>query len=119
MANSVRVRRREYVKPGFDANGSPVPNKEQVSGRIVVTAFNGGGEALTPSDLGLETLDYIYLAVEEGVGSKSGKPRTAVHSASAGEFYVFQNGSTTLTSGKDFSVMFTAEGASLRAPQFL
>ena len=119
MATSVRIRYREYVKPGFDANGNPVTNKQEVSGRLVVTSFNGGGESLTPSDLGLDTLDYIMLSVEEGAGSKSGQPRTATYSFSASEFYVFQDGSTAGTSARNYNVGFTAMGACGRAPQFL
>lgn len=113
------MRFREYVKPGRDANGSPVQNKEMVVGRIVVTAFNGGGESLTPSDMGLDNFDYLQLTVEEGAGSKSGQPRTATWSFAAQEFYVFVTNSTTLASGRDFSVEFMAVGNSLRAPQFL
>lgn len=90
-----------------------------VLGRVVVTAFNGGGETLTPADLGLEGFDYLQMAVEEGVGSGSGEPRTATYSNAANQFYVFQSNSTTGTSGKDFSVEFIAMGNSLRAPQFL
>jgi len=119
LATSVRIRFREYLKPGRDANGSPVQNKEMVVGRLVVTSFNGGGEALVPSDLGLDNFDYIQMAVEEGVGSKSGEPRTATFSHTAQEFYVFQSGSTTNTSAKDWNVNFIAVGNSLRAPQFL
>lgn len=118
MSNKVAVRFREYMKPGKDANGSPVPNKEMVVGRITVTAFSAG-ESLTPSDMGLDNFDYLHLAVEEGVGSKSGEPRTATYSNTASEFYVFQSGSTSGTSGKDWSVEFIAVGNSLRAPQFL
>jgi hypothetical protein len=90
-----------------------------VLGRIVVTSFNGGGEALTPTDMGLESFDYLQLAVEDGVGSKSGEPRTATYSSTAQEFYVFQSNSTASTSAKDWSVEFLAMGNSLRAPQFL
>lgn len=88
-------------------------------GRIVVTSFNGGGESLTPTDMGLESFDYLQLGVEDGMGSKSGEPRTAIYSHSAQEFYVLQSGGTAGTSGKDWSVWFTAMGNSLRAPQFL
>jgi len=119
LATSVRVRFREYLKPGRDANGSPVQNKEMVVGRLVVTAFNGGGESLTPSDLGLDNFDYLQLSVEDGVGSKSGEARTATFSHTAQEFYVFQSGGTAGTSAKDWNVNFLAVGNSLRAPQFL
>ena len=88
-------------------------------GRIVVTAFNGGGEALTPTDMGLESFDYLQMGVEEGVGSKSGEARMAVYSHTAQEFYVFQSGGTANTSAKDWNVWFNAAGNSLRAPQFL
>jgi len=119
LSTSVRVRFRDYLKPGRDANGSPVQNKEMVVGRLVVTSFNGGGEGLTPSDMGLENFDYLQLSVEDGVGSKSGEPRTATFSHTAQEFYVFQSNSTALTSAKDWNVNFVAVGNSLRAPQFL
>lgn len=88
-------------------------------GRIVVTAFNGGGESLTPSDMGLENFDYFHMAVEEGVGSKSGEARGAAYSNTAQEFYIFQSGGTANTSGKDWQLEFIALGNSLRAPQFL
>ncbi len=110
--------------PGFDGSGNPVQTKQQVSGRLVVTTFNGGGESLTPSDLGLETLDYISLTMEEGAGGKSGQPRFANYSFTAQEFYIFQQTSnagvsTSGTSAKDYNVDFLAVGNSLRAPQFL
>ena len=123
MATSVRIRYREYLRPGFDPNGNPSQRKQQVGGRLVVTAFNGGGESLTPSDLGLDTIDYISLSVEEGAGSKSGETRVATYSFSAQEFYIFQSASTGLTttgtSARDYNVGFLALGNSLRAPQFL
>lgn len=110
--------------PGFDGNGNPTQAKQQVSGRLVVTTFNGGGESLSPSDLGLDVIDYISLTMEEGAGSKSGQFRTAVYSFTSQEFYIFQQTAaagvaTSGTSGKDYNVDFLAVGNSLRAPQFL
>lgn len=114
MAKSVRIRfKRALPGVGFDANGNPKNGKTEVQGKLVVTSFNGGGESLTPADLTLGTIDGIHLSVDEGMGSKSGQPRTARYSFAAQEFYVLQDDSTSGTSAKDYNVSFVAFGDSL------
>jgi len=115
MSNTVQIRYRSYLPgSGFNGNGNPVQGKSRTVGRITVTTLNGGGESLTPSDVGLSVIDHIDLKVTEEVSSKSGAPRSAHYSYSAQEFYVLQDNSTTSTSGNNYVVTFVAEGDSSR-----
>lgn len=51
------------VRAGRDASGAVKSNKVVVWGRINVTSYATGGEAVAPRDLGLDTIDFIKCDV--------------------------------------------------------
>lgn len=112
MSNTVQIRYRQPLAGGFNGNGNPVQGKQNVRGRITVTSA-AMGESLTPSDLGLTTIDDLTLTVTEAVGGGTGsQPRVAVYSHASQEFYILQDQDTVNTKGKNFVLSFDAFGDS-------
>jgi len=119
MSNTVAIRYRSYLPgSGFDSNGSPVQGKQQVVGVITVTSAVAG-ESLPPSKIGLSTIDYIDLKVQQGVGGQNGQPRTAEYEYGAQEFYLFEDNDTTNLIGDSVTVRFNAFGDSTFNAEFL
>jgi len=125
MSTSVRVRRRcSLPGAGFDSAGNASQSKEQVVGKLVVTNYNRGGETLRPVDLGLTSLDYLSLQLEEGLAEAAHGVRSVVYSVSAQQFYVFvETGATEqqdeVAATSDPVVSFLAEGDAVRRPELL
>lgn len=119
MSNTVKQRfHRSLPGGGRDSNGNPTQGKVEVRGKVDVTSSEGGGEDLTPSDLGLENIDWIDLKVDEGIGAASGaKPRTAHYVVSAQQFYILEDNSAALTSGNTYTLSYNAFGDTARAPE--
>jgi len=125
MARTVKPTFKQWIPgAGRTAGGVPVQGKTRTVGRITLTAAAGGspgeGERLTPADVGLSTIDHISLKVVEEHGNTV--VRTAVYSASAQQFYVFE---VLTTSGvfQDASstseLSFVAEGDSVMDVELL
>ena len=119
MSNTVAVRYKSYLPgSGFDSNGSPKQGKQQVVGVITVTSAVAG-ESLPPSKIGLTTIDYIDLKVQQAVGGQSGQPRTAEYEYGSQEFYLFEDNDTTNLIGDNLTLRFDAFGDSVLDPEFL
>lgn len=119
MSNTVAIRYKSYLPgAGFDSNGSPKQGKQQVVGVITVTSAVAG-ESLPPSKVGLTTIDYIDLKVQQAVGGQNGQPRTAQYEYGSQEFYLFENNATTELIGDNVTVRFSAFGDSALDPEFL
>lgn len=119
MSNTVAVRYRSYLPgSGFDSNGSPKQGKEESVGVITVTSA-ARGESLPPSKLGLTTIDFIDLQVQQAVGGAGGQPRTALYDYSSQEFYLFEDDDPTNLVGDSVTVRFHAFGDSIRGTEFL
>lgn len=117
MSNTVSVRFRSFLPgSGRDANGNPAQAKQRVTGSLSVTSA-AAGESLTPTDLGLKTIDHIDLQVQTSMGSKSGRPRLALYDYGSQEFYVLEDNSTAQTAGNTYTVRFDAFGDSALAPE--
>ena len=91
MAIDVKVRFRSYLPgAGRDSSGNPSQRKQEVRGVIDLTSYTRGGEPLTPTDLGLTSIDWLDIKVADAV--KSPDPtegRQSAHfSNSAQEFYL-------------------------------
>lgn len=90
MAIDVKIRFRSFLPGhGYNSGGSAKQGKTNVRGRIEVTSYTKGGEALTPQDLGLNTIDDLTLNLEEPM--KGNDPaqtvRAVYYSRSAQQFY--------------------------------
>ena len=118
MAKIVRQRGKVFLASGQSVAGTPRQDKTLVTGKIVVTSF-APGESLSPTDVGLEKIDFIKLVVDEAVGGVSGQPRTAEFDRVSQEFYIFQSGSTVLTNGNNYTISFIAYGDDAREPSLL
>ena len=92
MTNNVFVKFRSFL-PGAGHNRSGVAKqgKTNVRGRLEVT-YSRGGDSLTPSDLGLASIDDLVLTLEEPFTSEDPgqKKRYIGYSYSAQQFYVTQ-----------------------------
>ena len=111
MSNSVRTRARQHIPGGgFDSSGGPRQGKVEVWGKIVVTNYNRGGENLTPSDLGLKTIEWIDIKFENAIaGSGGGQEREAFFSAADNQFYLLE-GREPLAATADPVLLFNACG---------
>jgi len=90
MAKSVRETFRQYLPGhGKDTLGNPKQGKTRVVGQVNVTSYTGGGEALTPRELGLTRIDWIDLRVANAVASDQAV-RLAVYSQVDDVFYLFE-----------------------------
>jgi len=70
MARSVKILSKFPVPgSGFTTAGVAKQNKMVVVARMDVTSYATGGEALTPSDLGLGTIDYVQAEVSQAGAS--------------------------------------------------
>jgi len=89
MPRTVKPTFKQWIPgAGRTTGGIPVQGKTRTVGRISVTTYEGDGEPLKPSDVGLSTIDHISLKVVEEFGNTV--VREAVYSASAQQFYVFE-----------------------------
>lgn len=121
MSNTVQPRfHRPLPGGGRDSNGNPRQGKVEVRGKVTVTSALGTGEDLTAADLGLKTIDWIDLKVDESIGAASGaKPRTAHYVFSAQQFYVLEDDSAALTSGNNYTLSYNAFGDTARDAELL
>lgn len=124
MASDVKVLYQSYLPgAGRDRNGNPVQKKRRVVGRIEVTSYAQGGETLAPSDLRLDTIDYLDLKVENEVTSNSPgqNVRRAYYADAAQQFYVVKTriagGENELASAATCVLKFVAEGDAVDAPE--
>ncbi len=94
MARTVKQRfHRPLPGGGFDSNGNPRQGKVEVRGVISVTTYAAGGESLTPTDLGLGTIDWIDLKHEEQAGGKEGsETREVLYNFATQDFYIREAG---------------------------
>ena len=124
MAVDVKILSQSYLPgAGKDSNGNPVQKKRRVVGRIEVTSYTHNGEALTPSDLRLETVDYLDMQVENAVtGTNPGQStRKAYYADAAQQFYLTKTkiagGEAELATGTTCVLKFVAEGDAVDAPE--
>jgi len=91
MARTVRETFRQYLPgAGKDVLGNPKQGKTRVVASINVTSYaGGGGEALSPADVSLSTIDAIYLrCVNPAKGADANTVREVVYSDHAELFYL-------------------------------
>lgn len=99
MASTVNTRFRQFLPgAGFDSAGNAVQGKTRVVGHVNVSSYNGGGESLTPRDIGLTNIDSITLRVRNQVPGADGKHVIeASYAADSQQFYLVNVGVTTAT----------------------
>ena len=94
MARTIKETFRQFL-PGAGRNtlGSPVQGKTRLTGRISVTSYTVNGETLTPTNLGLEVIDWINIRVQDEVGGPavSGR-RYASYNQTNDQFYLYTVG---------------------------
>jgi hypothetical protein len=90
MARTVNRTFKQFLPgAGSDVSGSPKQGKTRVVGRVNVTSYARGGEALSPNDIGLSTIDHIDLKVVGQVSNADGiATREAKYSNSTSQFYL-------------------------------
>jgi hypothetical protein len=113
MSNTVQTR---FTRPlpggGYDSGGNPKQGKVEVRGKITVTNYSHGGEDLVPADLGLRTIDWLDLKVDEAIGGADGGQQRVAHwSSSAQQFYVLED-SVQIAATRDPVLSFNAFGDS-------
>jgi hypothetical protein len=89
MARAIKPTFKQWIPgAGRTVGGVPVQGKTRTVGRISVTSYNQGGEALSPADLGLSAIDALTLKVrEQSMGASD--TREVAYSPSAQLFYLF------------------------------
>lgn len=118
MASDVYVRFRRWIPgAGYDSSGNAKQGKTQTWGVIDVTSYAPGAEALAAVDVGLSTIDAIYLRVADETGDPNGSTqRRALFDKSSSEFYLVEFGeagqSNEYASGATETVEFVAHGDS-------
>ncbi len=89
MASDFTIKYRQFLPGGgFDSTGAPVQGKTKIVGSVSVTSY-ARPEALSPTDVGLTTIDSIQLRV----GNQSGHPsasnrREALYNQASDQFYL-------------------------------
>ena len=114
MAIDVKIRFRSFLPgSGYDSSGGSRQGKTNVRGRIECTSYTKGGEALTPQDVGLNTIDDLTLTLEEPLtGTDPAQAVRAVsYSRSAQQFYVAVD-NAELTGATSLNLTFDAFGDS-------
>jgi hypothetical protein len=118
MAKSVNETFRQYLPgAGKDTLGNPKQGKTRVVGRINVTSYTLGGEALVPRDVNLARIDWLNLRVADEVGGADGEQvRTACYNQTNDVFYLFVKGGDNVTrqaaAASTETVEYCAEGDS-------
>ncbi len=117
MAKTIRVNFRSFLPgAGFTRGGKPKQGKTNIRGRVAVSSYTHGGESLTASDLGLDTIDDLVLTVEDAVvdADPATSFRLAGYNRTGQEFYVTQglNVGTELVDGTAVNISFDAFGDS-------
>jgi hypothetical protein len=119
MSRTLRIRFKTFLPgTGFNAAGNPKQGKQRVVGKVHVTNYQRDGENLSPADVGLRTIDYISLTVDEAMTGSGGEARTAHYSSSAQQFYILE-GAGKLAATADPVVSFVAEGDSAEDVEIL
>lgn len=125
MANDVKIRFRRWIPGGgFDSSGNAKQGKTHVSGIISVTSYAPGAEALSATDVGLSTIDYINLRVADETGDPNGSTqRRALFDKSVSQFYLVTFGeagqSNEYASEATETIEFVAEGDSAHDVELL
>lgn len=111
MARTINETFRQFLPgAGKDVLGNPAQGKTRVEGRINVTSYVSGGEALTPTDLGLTTINWINLRCQdEVVGPEVNQRRYASYSQTNDVFYLYQVGPTGVVNEYDLAETETVE----------
>lgn len=94
MTRNVNVRFRSFLPgAGYDSAGQPKQGKTNVRGRVNVTSYARGGEALAPRDIGLAVIDDLRLTLVDPVRSSdvTNQQRDVVYSDAAEQFYVLEH----------------------------
>ena len=120
MANTVAIRFRSFLPgAGFDSSGVAKQGKQEVRGRITVSSYVRGGEALTAADVGLTAIDHINLEVVDSVKGPGGTPqRFAAYNETNELFYLldhsgtFASGVEEIANAEAVTVSFSATGDS-------
>ena len=120
MAHDTKIRGKTFIAgAGFDANGNPKQGKVLVHGRIEVTSFNQG-EQLPPSEIGLNTIDYIDIRHEEPSATGSGGTDRQVNYAYATQdFYILEDQDPTPPTDASHNLRFVAFGDSAEDVELL
>ncbi len=119
MAIDVTIRSHTALhQGGFGATGAASNRKSVVVGDIDITTYTASGEPLVPKDLGLTTIDGLFLSIVDVDGTLP--TATNIHNGGydhTGELIVLFDGSAgTADAGTDAQVRFVAFGDSARAP---
>ena len=119
MAIDVRIRSHTSLfKGGYDATGTASNSKSVVVGDIDITTYTTNGELITAKDLGLITIDGLYVTVLDVDGNVP--TATNVHNLGydhAAELLIlFDDTAGTTDPTGNAQVRFVAFGDSARAP---
>lgn len=124
MASDIKNLSKSFLPgAGRDRDGNPSQRKCRVTGRIEVTSYARGGENLTPSDVKLDTIDYLAFEVENAVtGNNPGQgTRKAYYADAAQQFYVTRTriagGESEVAAASTCVLKFVAEGDAADAPE--
>lgn len=121
MANQPKVRYKSFLPGGgHDSSGGAKQGKTRVVGSIAVTSYQNAGESLSAADLGLQTIDYIDLSVQNPLSGGSADTTTAIYTAryeyTFSAFYVYTHtlatGAITNVDAATHNLRFVAEGDS-------
>ena len=120
MAIDVTVRSHTVLtQGGYVATGIASANKSVVVGDIDITTYTSNGEPLIARDLGLLTIDGLFISVVDVDGSLP--TATNIHNAGyehGEELLLLFDGSGGVTdAGSNAQVRFVAIGDSARAPE--
>jgi len=119
MAIDVTIRSHTVLQQGgYGATGAASNSKSVVVGNIDITSYTTNGEPLTAKDLGLLTIDGLYISVIDVDGTLP--TATDIHNAGyehAEELLLLFDGAAGVTDpDTSAEVRFVAFGDSARAP---
>jgi len=119
MAKSVKTFKKSRVESGgFNSSGNAQNNKLEVVGELNITAYTAAGEPLTPSDVGLSTIDFIDFDVRSVNDAATVPVATAIPLAAYDQtgqrvIIIIDHGTDTpVTTGEAAVVRFRAVGDS-------
>ncbi len=119
MAIDVTIRSHTSLhQGGYTATGAASNSKSVVVGNIDITAYTASGEPLTAKDLGLLTIDGIYVTVLDVDGNVP--TATNIHNLGYDHtselLLLFDGNAGTTDATSNAEVRFVAFGDSARAP---
>ena len=120
MAIDVTIRSHTaLLQGGFGAAGTASSSKSIVVGNIDITTYTGSGEPLVAKDLGLLTIDGLYVTVLDVDGNVPTATNIHMWGYDHGEelLLLYDGSAGTVDATSNAEVKFVAFGDSARAPE--